>query len=164
MPSSAYPPKSLPVTRVLERSAQSAPLLSPNRFWISSAFQKYQKRLGFVGPTVVVGGKPAGLVAAGQPSTRPSGQLSEPYRFLTIGLSYKVTVILEAELLQSDRDGSYKVTVNNWLNQQGYPQAKFPLDPGSDVSGFARRDRQQPTAYRRAALAQLHAPVVELEL
>ena len=70
----------------------------------------------------VVRRRDSGRVASASRPQRASAKLSESYRFLTIGLSYKVIVVLEANLLQSDRTGPYKVIVDNLLTSQGYPQ------------------------------------------
>lgn len=60
----------------------------------------------------------SGLVGGSrsEPSPGPRGQLSGSYRFLTIGFSYKVTVIFRSISLQSDREFPYKVTVDNSLD------------------------------------------------
>lgn len=45
------------------------------------------------------------------------------YRFLTIGFSYKVAVVLTRNSLQSGRGVPYKVAVNKSMNTQAYPQS-----------------------------------------
>ena len=73
-------------------------------------------------------GTPAGRVAVGPAVHTAAGPDIGNYRFLTIGLSYKVAVTLRSELLQSGRAFSYKVAVDNLLNQQVYPQEKNPQE------------------------------------
>lgn len=49
----------------------------------------------------------------------PACNYRKTYRYLTIGFSYKVTVVFAESLLQSDRGRSYKVTVDKLAYPKG---------------------------------------------
>ena len=66
------------------------------------------------------GAKPSGR-SAKRPSTGVAPKLSGSYRFLTIGLRYKVPVDFGPEAIQSARGRRYKVPVDNSPRPQGYP-------------------------------------------
>lgn len=53
------------------------------------------------------------------------------YRYLAIGLSYKVVVILLGDLLQSGRGCPYKVVVDNEFRIQ--PVTHSPQQVGADI-------------------------------
>jgi hypothetical protein len=78
---------------------------------------------------------PAASWAALWPSTRPRGQTTGGYRFLTIGLREKVPVVFAPETGESARGFREKVPVDNYLFTQAYAQPALP-GMGSAAGSF----------------------------
>ena len=76
-------------------------------------------------------------------STGASDKLPEDYRFLSIGMSYKVPVVFGAIPLQSARGFSYKVPVDNSRIPPTYPRSGA-LEEGRGVCCGAASPRDRP--------------------
>ena len=91
----------------------------------------------------VVGRRASWAGRVREPSTGASAKLSGSYRFLSIGMSYKVPVVLGALSLQSARDVSYKVPVDNSRIPPTYPRSGA-LEEGLGACCGAASPRDRP--------------------